>query len=103
MPIDLDSPDWDPSPSVLEELQSDPYTMPVAKSEQPDFPDVKLETVKDEPNESDNHHHPSTAIQPTTIVTTLATPPPPKTPPIPAPILSKHSQKRLNGCIGPLC
>ena len=91
MPIDLDSPDWDPSPSALEELQSDPYTLPTAKSEQPDLPNAKLETVKDEPNDPDHSHHPSAVIQPTTVTTTLASPPPPKTPPIPAPSLSKHS------------
>ena len=75
MPIDLDSPDWDPSPSVLEELQSDPYTLPTAKSEQPDLPNVKLETVKDEPNDPDHSHHTSAVTQPTTVTTTLASPP----------------------------
>ena len=70
MPIDLDSPDWDPSPSVLEELQSDPYTLPTAKSEQSDLPAVKLETVKDEPNEQVHHHQSSADVQPATVVTT---------------------------------
>ena len=91
MPIDLDSPDWDPSPSVLEELQSDPYTLPTAKSEQPDLPAVKLETVKDEPEEQVHHHQSSADVQPATVVTTQASPPPPKTPPVPAPSLPKHS------------
>ena len=93
MPIDLDSPDWDPSPSVLEELQSDPYTLPTAKSEQPDLPNVKLETVKDEPKDPDHSHHLSAVIQPTTISTTLASPPPPMTPPIPAPNILLYTEQ----------
>ena len=49
MPVDLDSPDWDPSPSALEELQSDPYTVPTAKLEQPEVLDVKRSQSKTSP------------------------------------------------------
>ena len=89
MPIDLDSPDWDPSPSALEELQSDPYTLPTVKFEQSDLPEIKSEPVKDEPDEST--HHSSTGVQSAAVTITQASPPPPKTPPIPAPSPPKHS------------
>ena len=90
MPIDLDSPDWDPSPSALEELQSDPYTLlPTVKFEQPDLPEIKSESVKDEPNEPT--HHSSICVQPATVTIAQASPPPPKTPPVRAPSPPKHS------------
>ena len=94
VPIDLDSPDWDPSPSALEDLQSDPYTLPTVKFEQPDLPEVKSEvksesvTDSDEPNEPTHH---SSGVQPATATSTQASPPPPKTPPVPAPYPPKHS------------
>ena len=89
MPIDLDSPDWDPSPSALEELQSDPYTVPPPKLEQPAMLEVKSESVKEEPKESTYH---SPHIVPTTTATTLqpSSSPPPKTPPFPAPAPPTH-------------
>ena len=89
MPIDLDSPDWDPSPSALEELQSDPYTLPTVKFEQSDLPEIKSEPVKDEPEEST--HHSSIGVQSAAVTIPQASPPPPKTPPIPAPSPLKHS------------
>ena len=70
--MDLESPDWDRSPSLIEETRDDPYLTPAVKQE-----DIKLEDVKQE--------DPS----PTALVlstprasTTLLPPPPPKSPPI---------------------
>ena len=60
-------------------------------SPQPFLRAVKLEPVKDEPEEQAHHHQSSADVQPATVVTTQASPPPPKTPPVPAPSLPKHS------------
>ena len=48
LPMELESPDWGRSPSLIEEAQTDPYTAPAVKQEVITFDDVKLEDVKHE-------------------------------------------------------
>ena len=76
LPMDLESPDWDRRPSLLE-AKEDPYTTPVVKQEDIKLEDVKLEDVKHEDTTS-------TALVLSTppASTTPILPPPPKTPPI---------------------
>ena len=75
--MDLESPNWDRSPSLIEEVKADPYTAPAVKQEDIKLEDVKLEDVEQEDAAS-------TAVVLTTppASTTSALPPPPKTPPI---------------------
>ena len=75
--MDLESPDWDRSPSLIEEVKADPYTTPMVKQEDIKLEDVKLEDVEPEDTAS-------TALVLTTppASTTAVLPPPPKTPPI---------------------
>ena len=75
--MDLESPDWDRSPSLIEEVKADPYTTPMVKQEDIKLEDVKLEDVEPEDTAS-------TALVLTTppASTTAVSPPPPKTPPI---------------------
>ena len=77
LPMDLESPDWERSPSLIEEVHTDPYTAPAVKQEEIKLEDVKLEDVEHEDTTT------TLAVLPTPPASASSTlPPPPKTPPI---------------------
>lgn len=73
--MDLDSPDWDRSPSIIEDAQDDPYFTEEVKQEQ-----IKDEQIKqEEPSPPESPHCKPLA---TNITGAHHTPPPPKAPPV---------------------
>ena len=86
--MELESPDWERSPSLIEEVQTDPYTTPVPKQQEIQLKDVKLEDVDQE----------DTTTTPAVLTKPLASnspkpPPPPKTPPVPPPTHRNRSTR----------
>ena len=86
--MDLESPDWDRSPSLIEEVKTDPYTAPDAKQE-----DIKLEEVKLEDFEHEEAATTAVVLATPPASTTSTLPPPPKTPPIPPPTHRNRSAR----------
>ena len=75
--MDLDSPDWDRSPSIIEEAKDDPYITP----------DLKREGIKHEDVKQEDTSPTAPPISKPLASTTRLSPPPPKTPPaLPHPI-----------------
>ena len=92
--MELESPDWERSPSLIEEAHTDPSTAPAVKQEVTTLVDVKMVDVKPEDTAATSKSILTSPLA--TASTTL--PPPPKTPPVPPP---SHRNRSIRSASAP--